>query len=318
MPPNHHNHSDLVFDAVNSPTTAGVSPIAASWCRSALHHRLDPTSDTKRELCDAYTIAVLREAHEPLLAAAGPVLDQIFRSVGKSGCAVLLSDAAGVILERRVGTDDASGFAKVGLVEGGRWSEADEGTNGIGTCLFEGAPVVIHRGEHFASRNIGISCIDAPVHDPHGRLVAALDVSSCREDHGIATVEMIAALVRDAARRIERDYFCRHFESARVILLGDDTAAGAPLLAADRDDLVIGASRAARLRLGLDDQDLSYCRPLDQILGRKRNLSFDDGERAVLRQALAWSRGNASLAARSLGIGRATLYRRMTRAGLQR
>ena len=40
------------------------------------------------------------------------------------------------------------------------------------------------------------------------------------------------------------------------------------------------------------------------------------GERAVLRQALARAGGNASEAARSLGIGRATLYRRLARVGL--
>ena len=34
--------------------------------------------------------------------------------------------------------------------------------------------------------------------------------------------------------------------------------------------------------------------------------------------ALAAARGNASEAARALGIGRATLYRRMARAGLKR
>ncbi|MCJ2179250.1 helix-turn-helix domain-containing protein, partial [Novosphingobium album (ex Hu et al. 2023)] len=41
-----------------------------------------------------------------------------------------------------------------------------------------------------------------------------------------------------------------------------------------------------------------------------------DGERAVLRQALARSNGNVAAAARLLGIGRATMYRRMERAGM--
>ncbi|WP_423605432.1 helix-turn-helix domain-containing protein [Sphingomonas sp. MS122] len=36
----------------------------------------------------------------------------------------------------------------------------------------------------------------------------------------------------------------------------------------------------------------------------------------MLRQALAQAGGNASRAARLLGIGRATLYRRMARAGV--
>ncbi|MCC6828573.1 MAG: sigma-54-dependent Fis family transcriptional regulator [Novosphingobium sp.] len=310
-----HVHASRVLDAVRSPSSAAVSFVAASWCRSALHHRLDPEAHAQRELISARALAELREAHQPLLAVAGPVLDQMFRSVGRSGCGVILCDAAGVVLERRAGAGDIADFTRVGLVEGASWSEAAEGTNGIGTCLFEGKPVVIHRDEHFASRNIDISCMDAPVHDPQGRLVAALDVSSCRTDHGPAMADMIGALVRDAARRIERDYFCSHYGDARIVLLGD-APGGTELLAVDRDDLVIGASRAARLRFGLTDGALEHPRPLDQLIGGDAAPSFEHGDRAVLRQALARTGGNASQAARLLGIGRATFYRRMARAGL--
>ena len=309
-------HADLVLGAVHSRSGAAVSAVAASWCRSALKHGLDPETDCRRLLVDSATLAHRQAEHADLLSVAGPVLDQMFRSVGQSGCGVLLSDRDGLILQRRVSDGDAASFASVGLVEGGRWSEQEEGTNGIGTCLVEARPVVIHRDQHFASRNIGISCMDAPVHDPHGRLVAALDVSSCRDDHGPAMADMIAALVRDAARRIERDYFCLHFEGQRIIFLGDDAATGTALLAADRDGLVVGASRAARLRLGFDEAALHSPRPLDELLGKGEELSFEDGDRAVLRQALARAGGNATAAARALGIGRATLYRRLARAGL--
>ena len=294
-----------------------MSDIAASWCRSALHHGLDPEVNGQRESVEASQLRHLREAHRALLDVANPVLDQMYRAVGRSGCGVIFSDAQGIILERRVGAGDEPDFDRGGLAEGARWGEADEGTNGIGTCLVENRPVVIPRDQHFASRNVGISCMDAPVHDPQGRLIAALDVSTCRDDHGPAVVEMIAALVRDAARRIERDYFCRHFEGQRIIFLADDAATGTALLAADRDNLVVGASRAARLRLGLEEGVLGEPRPLDQLLGTGTSPSFEDGDRAVLRQALARAGGNASEAARLLGIGRATLYRRLARAGLR-
>lgn len=311
------HHADVVLDVVRSPSGAGMSAVAASWCRSVLHHGLDPETGARRSRVGRGMLAARLDEHAALLAVAGPVLDQMFRSVGRSGCGVILSDRDGVILERRVSDADTGAFTSVGLVEGGLWSEAEEGTNGIGTCLVEARPIVIHRDQHFASRNIDISCMDAPVHDPRGRLVAALDVSSCREDHGPAMAEMIGALVRDAARRIERDYFCRHFERERIIFLADDAMTGTALLAVDRDGLVVGASRAARLRLGLDDSALSEPRPLDQLLGPDAAPSFEGAERTVLRQALARSGGNASQAARLLGIGRATLYRRMTRAGLR-
>jgi transcriptional regulator of acetoin/glycerol metabolism len=310
-------HADVVLDVIGSPRSAAISPVAASWCRSALHHRLDPARAAKRELIDAGALALLREENAALLRVAAPVLDQTYRSVGRSGCGVVLSDAHGVILDRRVAAGDGIDFTSTGLVEGARWSEADEGTNGIGTCLYEGQPVVIHRDQHFASCNVNISCMDAPVYDPHGRLAGALDVSSCRHDHGPAMAEMIGALVREAARSIEREYFCRHFEGARIIYLPDDAATGTALLATDRDDLVIGASRAARLRLGLNDAALASPRPMDQLLGGTEASSFGDADRTILRQALARAGGNASEAARLLGVARATFYRRLARAGVK-
>ncbi|HYP64621.1 MAG TPA: GAF domain-containing protein [Acidocella sp.] len=311
-------HSNAVLDAVRSPEKAAASSVVASWRRSALYHRLDPTDAAKREQVDGSTLDQLCDAHGSLLAVARPILDEMFRAVGRSGCCVILSNEHGVILEERLEPGDLPAFASIGLVTGGRWSEAEEGTNGIGTCLYEGQPVTIHRGQHFASRNIGISCMDAPVHDPHGRLLAALDVSSCRYDHDTAAAGMIAVLVRDAARRIERDYFCRHFAGARIIFLGDAPEAGMALLAVDQDDLVLGASRGARLNLRLTDDMLATPRPLAQLLGSGATASFDDGERAVLRRALASASGNASKAARLLGVSRATLYRRMAQAKLRR
>ncbi|TNE44876.1 MAG: sigma-54-dependent Fis family transcriptional regulator [Sphingomonadales bacterium] len=311
------SHINTVLDVVQSRSGAGASAVAASWCRSALHHGLDPSAGMGRSRLDSAELARHREEHAALLAVAEPILDRTFRSVGRSGCGVILSDARGVILVRRVGDGDADNFNAAGLAEGGCWSEAEEGTNGIGTCLIEDRPLVIHRDQHFASRNIGISCMDAPVHDHDGRLIAALDVSSCRDDHGPATAEMVAALVRDAAHQIERDYFCQHFHGQRILFLSEEATLGTALLAVDRDGLVVGASRAARRQLGLEGKAFDKTILLDQLLGADAPPSFQDSDRAVLRQALARAGGNASEAARQLGIGRATLYRRLRRAGIR-
>jgi transcriptional regulator of acetoin/glycerol metabolism len=48
----------------------------------------------------------------------------------------------------------------------------------MGTCLAENRPVIVHRGEDYRSRLIGLSCTAAPIHDPSGTLIAALDVTT--------------------------------------------------------------------------------------------------------------------------------------------
>lgn len=311
------HHADAVFDAVKSSSRAAQSPVAASWCRSALHHGLDPSTQRRRERVSARELAAARDEHGALLAIAAPVMDQLFRTVGRSGCGIVLSSSAGIVLERRSSDGDAAAFASVGLAPGGMWGEAEEGTNGIGTCLFEGRPVIIHRDQHFSSRNIGISCMDAPIYAPNGQLIGALDVTSCRDDHSQMMADMIASLVQETARTIERDYFARTYAEARVIFTGDDPVLGSGLLAVDRDDMVVGASRAARIRYRLTNESLETPRSLADVMGEEGGVSLHDGERGILRRALAQTGGNATRAAQVLGIGRATLYRRMKKAGIE-
>ncbi|MFM6854146.1 MAG: GAF domain-containing protein, partial [Sphingopyxis sp.] len=268
-----HAHPDRVMKVVASPTQAATSPIAASWCRSANHHGLEPDSELRRSLLPGAEMAMLRQQNDSLLRVARPVLDQLFTSVGRTGCCVVLSNADGIILESRATDGDRRMFEGVGLTPGARWSESTEGTNGIGTCIAEQRAVIIHRDQHFAARNIGISCMDAPVHDSAGRLVAALDVSSCRDDHSETMASLIATVVQDAARRIERDFFVHAFAGSRIVMAPDD-GAGTAMLAVDRDDIVIGASRAARLRYRLTDASFARPRTATEILGEAVQPSF--------------------------------------------
>jgi transcriptional regulator of acetoin/glycerol metabolism len=310
----HIRHSQLVLNTVQS-SAAAHSSVAASWCRSALRHGLDPAQLPQRERLGGAALEQLRHANGEMLAVASPVLARLLDHVGQSGCGVVISDCNGTILQARAHAGDAPLFDAAGLVAGASWSEASEGTNGIGTCLVEGRAITIHRHEHFASRNVDVSCMDAPIFDPVGQIVAALDVSSARADHGEAMARLIGALVQDAARTIERDFFCQRYARARIVL-ADGAAPGQALLAVDRDDLVVGATRAARQRFGLGMAAHFAPRPLGDVVGGGTAEADADGQRAALRQALARSHGNVAAAAKLLGIGRATFYRRMQRAGL--
>lgn len=309
------HHADKVLAAANSSSQAALSSLIASWRRSLVRHNLDPSRRFSDAFVTSSELNVLRARNELLLAVAQPVLDRMFRSASQAGCCVALTDRNGIILDQRAAMQDKTDFANIGMAEGGCWSEARVGTNGIGTCLYEDQPVTIYRDQHFAVQNINISCMDAPIYDPHGRLVAALDISNCRDDFTSAMAGMTSALVLDAARHIECAYFRRYFSSARVVLLDENAKSGVAMLAIDHDDIVMGATRGARGLLNITDKTLAEGQTLDQLVGQGTEPSFSDAERTVLRQAMARTGGNASKAARLLGIGRATLYRRMARAG---
>lgn len=310
-------HADRVREAAESRSGAAASALVASWRRSLKRYGLEPDTRRAPDLMTQQSLKDARLPMEQLLRVASPSLDRLFGSVGEAGCCVLMTNADGVIVERRGMAGDDAAFRSWGLWEGADWSEAREGTNGIGTCLAEKRPVTIHQDQHFHSRNTAMSCIDAPIYDHQGMLAAALDVSSCRADLTGAFSQLIAATVSDTARRIESDNFRAHFEGARIVMGERHGRAGAVLLAIDSDDVVIGATRAARIEFGLGDAPTLEPRPAADVLsGTPAQSDLAAAERAELRRAILRANGNMSEAARALGVGRATLYRRMNRLGI--
>lgn len=311
------DHVGKVSAAIASGKSAR-SALIASWERSARLHRLDPaTCAAPQRLADSEFVRA-RQAIEPLLAAAQPSLDRLFQAVGGVGCSVLLADRHGIPVDRRGASSDDETFEAWGLWTGTLWSEEQEGTNGIGTCIVERRALTIHRDEHFHARNVLLSCTTAPIYDENGELAAALDVSSCRADLTEGFAQLIGMAVADAARRIEVENFSNAFAQARVVLAGGERDGNA-LLAVDQDDLVIGATRGARLAYGIDKAMLARRLPAVDLIGSNAMPleTLDGAERSVVQRALARASGNVSAAARNLGVSRATLHRKLNQLGLR-
>ncbi len=310
-------HIERVVEIASHPSAAARSRLAASWRRSLDHHGLDPGQKNAVQRITHAGLAERRERSETMLRVALPKIDDLFQLVSKSGCGVLLTDADGVVLDLRASDGDIVTFEDWGLAPGSDWSEASEGTNGIGTCIAEGRQVIIHRDDHFHARNTAMSCMDAPIFGPEGELIGALDVSSARADQTEAFNRLIAAMVAQTARQIESDNFRAAFPGARIIVADTDGSEAAMLFAVDQDDIVLGATRGARKAFKLASSGPIKSLPASDLFGRGDGpTGFEKAERAAVIRALSRADGNVSQAARNLGIGRATLYRRMKRLGI--
>ncbi len=306
-------HAERVIKAIAGDEAAS-SALAASWSRSGRLHALDPASAKPTLRVSAPEIAAARERIGRLLGVAEGFIDRLNAAVGGVGCSVVLADRDGVVVERRGAASDDKTFEGWGLWTSAVWSEKSEGTNGIGTCLVEGRAVTIDRDEHFFTRNTLLVCTTAPIYDERGELAAALDISSCRADSTEGLVRLLATAAADAARAIEAENFRLAFPRERILLASHgERAAGPSLLAVDRDDLVVGATRAARLALDINAHALSRPRPAADFIGRSHVETDDIGaaERAVLQRALARADGNVSRAAKDLRMSRATLHRKI-------
>ena len=312
-------HADLIHSAISS-NGAAKSALIASWQRSARFHKLDPDQRNPPERLTDSELRKARQEVEALIQVAQPSLDRLHTAVGGVGCCVLLADRNGVPVERRGAPGDDATFLDWGLWPGAVWSEDSEGTNGIGTCLVEHRALTIHRDQHFYSRNALLSCTAAPLYDHEGLLIGALDVSSCKAHLIDSFVNLIATAVIDAAARIEAECFRLAHPRARILVVPVPGKMGKALIAVDVDDLVVGATRAARQTLGLSQACLQKSLPAAEIPGMSERVTENlaTAERGVLQRALVRAEGNVKAAAEALGMSRATLYRKLRRLGLHR
>ena len=192
-------------DAVSDPS------IARSWLRCLDDYHLDPAVLQDPVVLEQAGLRESRERLQQVLDIASGELNSLHQQLAGAGHAVLLTDARGIILECVTAPAERHVFERAGLWLGADWSEAREGTNGIGTCLVERQPLTIHQDEHFRGRHTGLTCSASPVFDPHGDLLAVLDVSSARAQVSRQSQFHTMSLVNLSARMIESCYFLRQY-----------------------------------------------------------------------------------------------------------
>lgn len=310
-------HADQVYASAQS--AAASSPVVASWRRCMTMHHLVPEDKRLPDRVTEQEFRSAREQSERLVSAAADEIDRLFLTVGKAGCCLLLTDREGIALERRGTSGDDKDFRDLGLWTGSVWTEASIGTNGIGTALADERAVAIIRDQHFLSSNIDLSCTTAPIRDHRGQLAGALDISTRRKDVTDVTLAILCQTVREVAVRIELNLFRSAFTGARFVMVPTEGGSTAALLAVDRNDFVLGATRAARLALKLDDRLIAAGIPASDVLHENRFSGSEDlleVERSALLRALSRAGGNVSQAAIALGMSRATLHRKMKKFDL--
>ena len=249
---------------------ADLNPaIAVSWRRCALDYSIDPARHYAPCVLDDASLARRREQSADLVQIASAEVDWLYDYIAKSGYALVLTDASGVVLYEKTDATLADTFGKAGLICGADWSERREGTNGIGTCIAENQSVTVHLGEHFRSCHIGLSCSGAPIRDPAGSLVAVLDASTLSAQSTRAGVAHTMALVNLSARLIEKYLFLRHFQNGVVFrfharpefvnLQHDGAIALAP------DATILAADETAMQLLHAENRSALIGRPIDAV-----------------------------------------------------
>ena len=261
----------------------GAMPAASAQVIERAHQRStafglrrEQSADLQPLARDALAFTVAR--NEALCAHARPVMETLSAQIAGTQSMVLLTDAEGVILHA-LGDDEFVGRARrVALRPGATWAESSKGTNAIGTALALGEALQVNGTDHFLKANDFLTCSCAPILDPQGRVIGALDVSGDHRSQSPHTM----ALVRMSAKMVENHLFAKVFEDAvrlrfhaRPEFIGtlvEGLAAFTP------DGRFLAANRSGQFQLGLSAEALSahtfaslFGLPMSTVLAHARH-----------------------------------------------
>ncbi len=267
----HVNRVRSVVQSRNGPERLGTANrITQSWIRCLDEYRLDPGTCAEPEVVSAAELHERQERLADVQAVAKVEMANLYQQLAGSGYAIMLTDREGVLLNYFGDPAFTHAASKTGLMPGAIWSERAQGTNGMGTCLFERRPVTVHQDEHYLSRNIGLSCAAAPIFDHEGELVGVLDASGesrLAQQHTLALVSMSVQMIENRVflHQFRHDYILRFHNRPEFVGTLSEGA-----IALSVTGKVLAATRCALFQLGLSDRSAIVGRDITELF----NISF--------------------------------------------
>jgi transcriptional regulator of acetoin/glycerol metabolism len=325
--------------------------IERSW-RRCLEEGRRPTEPLRFDVVAPQQTCRIEEANHVLVSAARPVLEQLGRAIASTRYFAILTNQAGVVVDAHGPIDRSDPRAAAITRIGVDLSERSVGTTAIGAALTEMQPVWLHRGEHFFQDTSCYSCAGAPLFGPDGALVGMLDLTgidaaerpelkhlvtqSARSIENALTLSRPHRLVLrlnwpgrllgdddDGLVALDGDGWVTGSNgAARQMVAGLASASHGPvhcseLFAQPWEPLYDLARHGEQAPTELPLwSGLRLC-CLAQPAGEARNgatsrVPLRDVEIALIRKAVSDARGNVMEAARTLGISRATVYRKLS------
>jgi len=240
---------NLFEDGRDVPQQLVSDAVFRSWERS----RSNGLVASHRALFNAVSVGDRRRVQERnrvLLDHAEPEMQRLFGVLENANWVVACVDERGFVVrsmgESNPACRDLGNVFRPGVNVG----ERAAGTTGPGCALADGRLVAICGSEHFLEEARPFSCAAAPIFDPKGQLIGALDASRLHDGRPIGVLEAIALTARSIENRMVTALggaFCLSFHYSAEF--SGSSLRG--LLSFSEDGLLLGANPAARQMLDL-------------------------------------------------------------------
>lgn len=249
-----------ILRARGAPTERLPDVVEQSWRRCLTDYNLLPDAVPRASVLTHSEVRMMMQEREEFMRIAEPEVERLFRQLVDSEYLVSLASPQGAMVLFRCDYQYLSDLAGSGVLPGSVWSEDQQGTNGVGTCLRVGKPVTIAGTEHYGSAIQRLTCLTAPVLGRKGAIESVINVTTAR--HADARMnKMVQNIVERSARRIENTYFGRMNRRNLMLRILDNgevaDVAEEGRIALDENGRVIDGSSFASHILGQQVADLT-------------------------------------------------------------
>ena len=246
------NWSEFVTNQ-KRPSPNVIRPIIfESWVRCR-EQKVDPYQKKVGKQIEGKEFEKLVEENSRLIECSVPFLDNLFQFVRESGFVISLTSSNGVIL-KMIGEEERLESIKRGnFTEGADWSEGSAGTNGIGTALFNKAPIQVFSYEHFCRCSQNSTCSSAPIRDCHYNVIGTITLAgddSKVNSHTLGMVVAVANAIENCLKMKRVEEECRMANEYKNIILNSVFQG---VLAIDETGNITHMNRIAKKILGLND-----------------------------------------------------------------
>lgn len=151
---------------------------------------------------------------QALYQQALPSLQRVSSHLENTDYSLILTDQEGIVLYNDGDIPIKNELERLNLWPGGVWSEAEAGTNAMGTTLLEKRPTLILGEEHYCIGWKPFSCAGHPIFDGRGKIYAVVDVTGFAKRFSPGTAMALAASV---AENIQGELIRKEMED-RILL----------------------------------------------------------------------------------------------------